>query len=334
MKRLFFFVSIFFMVYTMLSGRALGDPIVLDPRFRIELYADFGTIPLTPKPKAFGLLLSNGQNGFPKGLYVTGDFATRPPILRVDGPNQVVVVKEGFVSNDTLLFAKGAYGDGMFVSVATELAIKRLLPDGTLSTFASLGSPFFGPSEMVYFPDESLLVAGGSDGKIYRVAPDGTSSVFGSIPLPIAPISLVKGLLPLSDPLAAQFGGPLLAANFDKPDRPFTTPDFADSIFVVSADGQTVKPIATGIQTPNFLIEGPGGAFGSNVFVPQVGTNAPGDGEVSILRPDGTLTPFVTGLNAADVVFDTQGVLGGGMFISDLNSDFPDPERFLGEYGA
>jgi hypothetical protein len=322
----------------------LASPIVVDPGFQIELYADLGTLPdpndtLPDNPKAFGLLLTSGENGFPKGLYVTGDFATSPPLLRVDGPNQVSLVKEGFVSNDTLLFPRGAYrvgptpaDDGMFITVSTELAIKRLLSDGTITTFATLGSPLFGPANMTYFPDDSLLVAGGSDGILYHVDPNGTSTPFASIPInSTAAISLVKGILPLSSSLATQFGGPLLASSFHKPlPGPYNFPFAVDSIFVVSADGQTVTPIATDVETPNFLREGPGGAFGSDVYVPQTGSNVNGSGRVSILRPDGSLTPFVTGINAADVVFDTEGILGGGMFISDLNSDFPNPEDMPG----
>jgi hypothetical protein len=328
MKKSLLIASVILTVYMMLNGHALGAPMVVDPtRFRIELYADFGILP--NNPRAFQLLLSNGENGFQRGLYVSSDFDTvsagqsnsarlTSPILRVDGPNQVSIVRDGFSSTQGLLFAQGAYGAGMLVSVPIpDLEIQRLLPDGTVTTFASLGTAPFGPSDMTYFQG-SLLVSDAVGGRLLLVAPDGTSSVFALIPLSIPPpdfVSLAEGVLTLSSSAAAEFGGPLLATSLTTPlVAPVFSP-FQDSIYVVSADGLTVTPIATGLDAPLSLTEGPGGDFGLNVFVSRFG-NQLDSGQVSILNPDGSITPFVVGLNATDVVFDTQGILGGGMFIA------------------
>src|SRR5437016_5140703 len=59
--------------YIVSVGLAFADPILIDPvHFRIELYADFSL--LAGNPRADGLLFSNGENGFQKGLYVAGGF--------------------------------------------------------------------------------------------------------------------------------------------------------------------------------------------------------------------------------------------------------------------
>jgi hypothetical protein len=312
LKKPFLIVAVV-VICAMPSGQARSEPLVVVPGFQIELYADFGMLP--GAPRASGLLMGNGENGFPKGLYVTGDF-DRPisRILRVDGPNQVTLVTDGLSSSETALFAQGAYGTGMFISVPTDLQIKRLLPDGTLTTFATLGTAPFGPAHMVYFQD-SLLVVDGSGGRLLRVDPDGSSHIFATIPPPPATgFSVAKGVLALSDSLASQFGGALLATNYDELSQ-------NDSVFVVSADGQTVREIVNGLESPTFPREGPGGVFGPDLFIPQIGTALLGSpGQLSILRPDGTITPFVTGISAVDVAFDTEGILGGGMFISDLNA--------------
>ncbi|HWE35263.1 MAG TPA: hypothetical protein VG406_01725 [Isosphaeraceae bacterium] len=296
---------------------AIAQPVLTDPvHFRIDLYADFRSLP--GNPRARSALLSDGTNGFPAGLYVTGGF-DRPdtPILLVDAPSHVTVFKDGLPTNEALLFAQGGYGSGMFVSEPLDLAIKRLLPDGTLTTFATVGKGPAGPFEMTYFQG-SLLVTDGSDGTIVRVNPDGSSHTFATIPIPPAGPDAFPGaqaILTLSSPAAARFGGPILASNFD--DGPGLT---QDSIFVVSADGKTVTTIASPVQKPTSLTEGPGGAFGNNIFVSQLGINSQNStGQVSILAPDGTLTPFLKGIDASDVVFDTKDVLGGGMFIMDGN---------------
>jgi hypothetical protein len=238
------------------------------------------------------------------------------PIVRVNGPNQAAFFKDGLPTNVGLLFAQGAYGSGMFISEPLDGTIKRLLPNGTLTTFAS---NLAGPFQMTYFQGSLLVADGiGSNGHLLRIDPDGSSHTFASTPLPpVAPdvFSCMKSVMTLSPALAGQFGGPILAGNFD--DGLGLT---QDTIYVVSADGKTVTPIVTPVQKPSSLTEGPGGAFGSDVFVSQKGiSNQNETGHVSILKPDGTLTPFMSGIDAADVVFDTKGILGGGMFISDSN---------------
>lgn len=76
---------------------------------------------------------------------------------------------------------------------------------------------------------------------------------------------------------------------------------------------------STGIQGLNLIAEGPGGVFGSGLFLATIGGAANRDGSVLIVQPDGTTKTFLTGIDAGSVAFDNSGVFGGGMFVSDLN---------------
>jgi hypothetical protein len=55
------------------------------------------------------------------------------------------------------------------------------------------------------------------------------------------------------------------------------------------------------------------------MYVPTVGGAEQADGGLFICDPVFGLQSFLTGLDAAAVAFDTEGVLGGGMFVSDMN---------------
>jgi hypothetical protein len=52
-----------------------------------------------------------------------------------------------------------------------------------------------------------------------------------------------------------------------------------------------------------------------------MGTDEPGSGRIETFKPDGTKAVFLTGISPTDIVFDTQGILGGGMFIADMNAN-------------
>src|SRR5690606_20171841 len=90
-----------------------------------------------------------------------------------------------------------------------------------------------------------------------------------------------------------------------------------DAIFSVSSSG-TITPLATGLNGVELLTLGPGGVFSEDLFLATLGTRFNSDGAIYTLSPDGALTPFMTNIDAIHVAFDTEGVLGGGMFVSDL----------------
>jgi hypothetical protein len=151
-------------------------------QFETTLFADLANLP--GNPKVFQLTISSGQNGFAPGLYVTSGPLAGPRsdrLFRVDATGQVSVVMDGFNSNESLVFAQGAYGDGLLISEPREQRILRLLSDGTISTFATLGTAPFGPADITYGDDGMLYTTDFAGNRILRLLPDGSSTVYGSV---------------------------------------------------------------------------------------------------------------------------------------------------------
>ncbi len=303
--------------------------LAIPDRFRVELYADLAAYPFN---WTFHLTLTSGENGFPAGLYVTGgpsfqgDSELRR-LFRVDGPSQVNVVEDGFqVGIESMVFARGAYGDGMLLTLPQATEIHRLLADGTLTTFASVGTAPFGPTVLAYTPDDQLYVTDFTGGNILRVEPDGSNEIFASLPLAASAVLDISGAKALLADTSGRYGRGLISATFS---AAFDDPQLhgLDAIYAVSSDGSEVTQLATGLTGIEFLTLGPGGAFGTNLFVAVHGSDLNGDGGVYTLSADGRLTPFMTGIDAMHVVFDTEGVLGGGMFVADLYNPLGAPEN-------
>jgi uncharacterized membrane protein YgcG len=298
----------------------LADPILANPdQFGIELFADLASL---GRPKAFQLTISSGEHGFPEGLYVTtgpaGDDRS-DRLLRIDRRGRIHVVQEGFHSNETMVFARGAYGDGILITEPLEQRILRLRSDGTRTTFASVGTAPFGPTGMNYGPDpqrefsEGLFVVDSSGEQILLVDEDGETKDFvggggksggGG----------ASGKWLMADP-AGKYGGGFIFSTFNIPEVFPNT----GAIFSISRDGTEVTELASGLNGVELLAFGPSRTFGSDLFVPTVGGAANADGGLFTLSTDGKLTPFMTGLDAVSVVFDSEGILGGGMFIADIN---------------
>jgi hypothetical protein len=72
------------------------------------------------------------------------------------------------------------------------------------------------------------------------------------------------------------------------------------------------------LNGPELLAFGPGGAFGTDLYVPTIGGVDNHDGLLYAMSPDGALAPFLIGVDAVSVAFDTENVLGG-MFVADIN---------------
>ena len=300
-----------------------ADPKLADPElFQVELYADFSS--LGGNLKAFGLTLTSGEQGFPSGLYVTsgpaGD-ARSDRLVRVNGPGQVEVVKDGFVSNEQMVFSTGLYPSGMLISIPLEQRIVQLLPDGTLNTFATGFTPPFGPSGLWFDTEGVLFAADNSSSNVIRVDPQGSTSIFAQIP---SENTLgAKGGCGFF--CGGGFGGggggrSFFVATFSAPG---INPPGAGGVFFVSEDIVegiiTVTKLAGGLDGIELPILGPGGVFGADLFVPTIGGADNADGVLYTLTEDGKLTPFMTGLDAVSVAFDTENILGGGMFVSDIN---------------
>ncbi|MFQ5940076.1 MAG: hypothetical protein ACE5KA_00030 [Nitrososphaerales archaeon] len=292
---------------------AFAQPILVDPdRFKVELFADLDDF--EGLPRAFQLTITGGENGFQKGLYVTsgpvgGIESDR--LFHVDELGSVKVVKDGFDTIDTLVFAQDQYGDGMLITEPSKLRILRLLPDGTITTFAELGTEPRGPAILTYH-EGVLYVTDASGGSILIVNPDGSSEIFASIPL--SGLARIEGANAILFDETGRYGSGFITSTFTGDEEPTNV----GAIYLVSADGKNVEELLGGLNGMEFLTFGPGGAFGSDLFVASQGTDVIGNGVVYTMLPDGTLTPFLKGLDAVHVVFDTEGILGGGMFVSDF----------------
>lgn len=186
------------------AGRIYHVTPVGGGKFSTQVFADFSPIAGANKP--WQITITSGENGFAAGMYLTsGPFGAgrSDTLYRVDAQGAITPVAQGFTSNEALVFAHGAYGDGMLITDIRGQQILRLLADGTMSTFATLGSTPFGPAVLAYGPDGFLYATDASSGDILRIEPDGSSSVFASLPLPDDP----RLQIALAKPITATAGG-------------------------------------------------------------------------------------------------------------------------------
>jgi len=299
------------------APEARADPVLADPsRYKISLYAD-----LTPfgfHTKSLQLTITPGENGFAAGMYVTSPFTPSPNpdrLFFVTGPGAVSTVNSALDTPENLVFARGAYGDGMLISEPSNNRLQRLLADGTLTTFASLGTAPFGPTGLAYDAGGNLYATDFLSGNILRVAPDGSSSILATIPIPSIPDAF-SGAKPILADLGGRYGSGLIVGTFSVTDD---APTLADILYLVSLDGSLIQPLAGGFSGLEFIALGDGGAFGLDLYASTIGGDANRDGGVFTVAPDGTVSPFLTSIDATHVVFDSLGVLGGGLFVSDFN---------------
>lgn len=311
-------------------GVSLGPPTVVDPKnFKIELFADLKEF---PRNWTFDLTLTKGENSFPPGLYIPGGPSFAPDqekkrLLRVDKTGKVSTVSDRLEKGiEIMVFARGKYGDGILVSELQSLRIVRVLPDGTISTFAQVGTAPLGPTQMNYGSDGLLYVPDYTSGNLMRVYPDGKSEVYATVPVVARGRADVAGRKGNAEAQPMyQAGGGFITSTFSTRSRN-AEPHKLDTIHIVSIDGRSVKELAAGFSGIEFLNFGPGGIWGSELYVSAQGTDLNGDGGVYIVKPDGKVEPFITGIDATDVVFDTEGILGGGMFVGDMYNPWGAPD--------
>jgi hypothetical protein len=291
-------------------------------KFQVKLFADFSQI--EGLPKVFQLTVTNGTDGFPAGLYVTSgptDDERSNRLFHIDKMGNVSVVSDGFRSNEALVFAHGEYGDGMLVTEPLQQRIVRLFPNGSMTTFAKVGTPPFGPADLTYGADNLLYVTDFSGNSTLRVYPNGTSEIFA----PLAPeggAGRPKGMIFDNKAVLPEN---FVVSTFTLSE--LVPPQGEGAIYTVSPDGKNVTKIVGGLDGAELMALGPGGSFGSGLFVASIGTDLTADGAVFVLyaEQDGVLrfTPFLRGVDATHVAFDNEGILGGGMFVADF-ADTPD----------
>jgi hypothetical protein len=189
------------------------------------------------------LNITKGEQGFPAGLYVTSgpvrdDRSDR--LIHIDSQRHATIVKGGFTSNETLVFARGEYGNGMLITEPLNLRILRLLPNGGLTVFAELGTQPFGPAALFYDVNGQLYVTDFSSGNVLRVHPDGSNDIFVSILLPALSNRFTLGV-------KGPYGGGGFGGGGASRDFLFTVftggpePTGLGAVYSVSPDGNTIE---------------------------------------------------------------------------------------------
>lgn len=305
---------------------ALSIPVLADPYgFEIQLVTDFSDVPGVTKP--FQLTVTSERNGFQAGLYVTAPFSSdvSDRLLRVTEAGEVEVVADGFNTIETIVFATPEYGRGLLYTEPPEFRVGRLSDSKELATFASFDRGSWGPTFMTYGPDGLIYVNEGSTGRVVRLHPDGSAEEFARVPLPESRgVAVVKGGSVLAAALRERWGGQFVVGTFTWVDGDRELPR-QDSIYVLSRDGDVVRRVVTGLSGLELMTFGPGGEFGEDLYVGTLGADVHGDGAVLRISADGRVEQFVSGVDAVSVAFDATGVLGGGMYLADMNN-MPDVE--------
>jgi len=313
-------ISIVFVIPS--ASSAFGDPIMADPdNFDVELFFDFETVPDRQKP--FFLLFADEEDGFPPGLYVTTPFTGDDKLWRLEGKSldDLFVVIDDLSNPEGLILAQGEYGEGMFIAELTGFGISRVTPELTLEDFLLPDIPPFGPTQMAFTPEGILLAIDFFGNSLVMINPDGTSSVITAIPPPPTPLAGVAAAksTPIVFTAASRtlYGADVLVGQFSITDA---TPDplMDNSIFKIIG-GEIVGTLVSGLSGLESMTIGPGGSFGDELYIAELGGDGNANGAVSIVTPEGIVIPFMSNIDAATVAFDTKGILGGGMFVSDFN---------------
>lgn len=227
---------------------------------------------------------------------------------------------------ETLLFGRGDWGDGLLATRPTGLDIVSVSPDGELESVVdpvgyesveeaptlteAEGIPF-GPTGMDHGPDGRTLFVSDFLGKrVVQITPGGevvASHGIGSFAKPI-----VEGTIP------QRYGGALVTGSFVIPPNPRGE----GFIAVVTEDGE-VNRLVEDVGGLEFMTPSPGGAFGEDLFVANIGSIEDDDGGIRTLTPEGEFEPFLSGLDPVNVAFDSAGVVGGGMLVSEFTFESP-----------
>jgi sugar lactone lactonase YvrE len=190
--------------------------------------------------------------------------------------------------------------------------IRRIAPDGTVTTVAASEGGFDAPSGLAFDPSGALYVADTGNNAIRRVAPDGTVTTIAG--------SGAAGYL--DGPAAeAQFNGPVGIA-VDKSGRIFVADTYNDRIRVIDPSAQVWTLAGTGhpgamdgraveasFDTPSGIAVDKAGT----IFVADTG-----NGAVRAIAPDGTVT--TVGPLPDDGLFRPIGIAAAGdrvLYVTD-----------------
>jgi hypothetical protein len=263
-----------------LLSPALNAEVQVPPGFRVELFAS---------TTAYGMAFGPG-GAFGTDLYVS----TGTAIERVAPDGTPSSFATGLASANGIAFSNGdAFGLYLYVLDGGVNEVQRIDSAGQRTPFASVaGDSAVNLNDLVFgsgvngFSGNLFVSDGGHrsgvTGKIHEVAPDGAVSLFfGRDPLTAAGITFAAG---------SGFGPSALiladAWNHRFDDGGVRCYDATGAFRTIIDAGRSV------LFNPGDVVQGPGGAFGTDLFVSDWSRDA-----IYTLTADGDLTEFASGFS-------------------------------------
>jgi sugar lactone lactonase YvrE len=250
------------------AADAAGNLYVADYRnHRIRKVAADGTV---------STLAGSGTAGYAEGQGAEAQFSS-PRGLTIDADGNLYVVDTG------------------------NARIRRVTPDGTVTTFAGNGTAGFfdGPAEEAQFndprgitvdPEGTVYVADTGNHRVRRITPEGTVTTFAELPGPDK----------VQRPSEARLSGPYGVAA-DAEGRVFVADTTSNTIQLIAADGTRSvyagngswgdtdgQPVQASFRSPVALaLDATGNLYVADCFSHRIRLVAP-DGAVSTVAGDGT----------------------------------------------
>lgn len=274
----------------------------------------------------FGLLVGGGV-GFPRGLYISEGLFGGDEIYVYTPDGQLKVFASGLGGTEAMVFGPGGVWDNdLYVAETDTGTVSRVLADGTHSVVASGFALPYGPTGIAFGPGgdfgTSLYVVNYSSNKVWRLdAPDSTPTLFATIgqdntDAPGIGVAGGKGIAFVPASWSPFYGGKLFIGAYDSTLDEGTT---EQGVQVIDSDGavSTFLPPMVGLE---FLAFGPGGIWGSDLYMTSMGAYSTlDDGNIFVVDTTGNITIFATDIDAVGNAFDTEEIFGGGLFVTDFN---------------
>lgn len=237
---------------------------------------------------------------------------TAPAVTVPAGYRVEVFAESGVGAPEGLAFGPGSGGwtSDLFVGDETQDRILRVTPTGQVSTHAASTSLCRKPEALAF--DRGGLYGGAllsaDDAQYVKITSAGATAAFGGA----APAARTGTLVQAP---AGPFGGLCYTSSVD-----------TDQVYRLGVGG-ALTTFATGLRGVEGLAFGPGGAWGSDLYLADAsltGLSAAINGDAAIYRLDSagvrTLVVQDSGLlsGAAALAFDTVGHFDGDLFVSDV----------------
>jgi len=275
------------------SVRGQSAPTVLDPNFSIEVYT-------TGVPAPSGLAFAPPASAFGSDLYVSSAPFSGAPAGGELLPDEIYRISE--------IGPAPPFPATFFVDLGVGTAADSVDPFAI--EFPPSGSAF---GDLLYISANNLDGGFHIDcgGRILHV--DSSASLITSFTPAIGPCNV-----PFSEPSGFEFGpGGAFGIDIYLADGPQEAGNAAN-LFTVSPDGadandfgDSIVPFVAGIGDVRDVAFGPGGAFGTDLYLSEFFTQA-----ISIADSTGAITPFVSfpSDGAWDIEFGPGGAFGDDLY--------------------